>query len=41
MSLSTAAIVGGYTVMVWQFGAWGLAAAAAHVGVLLLFVRRK
>lgn len=41
MTWATAAIVGGYAVMVWQFGAWGLVAAAAHVGVLALFVRRR
>jgi len=40
VTLATWAILGGYAVMVWQFGAWGLAAAAAHIAILLLFVRR-
>ena len=41
MNPATIAIVGGYAVMVLLFGGWGLLAAAAHIGVLLLFVRRK
>lgn len=41
MSWSAALILCGYALMVWQFGPWGLLAALAHVGVLLLFVRRR
>jgi hypothetical protein len=39
--VTTLAAVGGYSVLVMLYGGWGLAAAAAHVGVLLLFLPRK
>jgi len=40
MTASAALIVAGYAVMVWQLGVWGLLAAVAHIGILLLFVKR-
>lgn len=41
MNWATVAIIGGYAVMAGLFGVWGLLAAAAHIGALLLFVPRK
>ena len=31
----------GYGLLVWEFGGWGLLAAAAHVAVLVETERRK
>ena len=35
------AIAAGYALLVWQFGWWGLAAGAAHVGVMVLATWRR
>lgn len=40
MNWATIAIIGGYVAMVWLLGVWGLVAAAAHIGVLLLCAKR-
>jgi len=34
--IGLAAIVGGYGLLIWQFGWLGLAAAGLHIGVMLL-----
>lgn len=34
-------IVAGYGLLVWQWGLWGLLAAAAHLAVLGATARRK
>ena len=40
MNLAVTAIVAGYLALIWQFGLVGLLAAAAHICVMLLFVKR-
>lgn len=41
MNFSTAVIVAGYVTLVWQFGGWGVLAAAAHVAVLMACIPRR
>jgi hypothetical protein len=38
--LATISILGGYVAMVALFGLWGLVAAAVHIGILVLCVKR-
>lgn len=40
MTLTTALIVAGYGVLVWQFRGWGVPAVVAHLLVLLACVPR-
>lgn len=41
MKASAWLIAAGYGLLVWQFGVWGLLAAAAHLAVLGVTARRK
>lgn len=40
MRVSAVLIVAGYAALVWQWGWWGVGAAAVHVAVLASTVRR-
>lgn len=40
MNFTTALILAGYGVLVWQFGGWGVLAGVAHVLILLACVPR-